>query len=93
MYTSTLFYDFIQVSNEFVTIDFFFSFFFFVRYDQKYFGFMKLLSIWSEIYIFFLFVTALLHLAPNSPDAKVFEDFANSAKNGNSTTSAPAPGN
>ncbi|KAL2470456.1 Bifunctional inhibitor/lipid-transfer protein/seed storage 2S albumin superfamily protein [Abeliophyllum distichum] len=28
---------------------------------------------------------ALLHLAPNSPDAKVFEDFANSAKNSTAT--------
>lgn len=29
---------------------------------------------------------ALLNLAPNSPDAKVFEDFANSSKGSNSTT-------
>lgn len=35
---------------------------------------------------------ALLHLAPNSPDAKVFEDFANSGKTNNANgTSAPAP--
>ncbi|KAL0389837.1 UNVERIFIED_CONTAM: protein YLS3 [Sesamum calycinum] len=31
---------------------------------------------------------ALLHLPPNSPDAKVFEDFANSGKKGNTTTSS-----
>ncbi|PSR90251.1 hypothetical protein CEY00_Acc30451 [Actinidia chinensis var. chinensis] len=31
---------------------------------------------------------ALLHLAPNSTDAKVFEDFANSSKRSNSTTPA-----
>ncbi|XP_073157521.1 non-specific lipid transfer protein GPI-anchored 14-like [Henckelia pumila] len=31
----------------------------------------------------------LLHLSPNSPDAKVFYDFANS---GNKTNTAPAPG-
>lgn len=35
-----------------------------------------------------MWVPALLHLPPNSPDAKVFEDFA---KKGNATTtSAPA---
>ncbi|KAL6511129.1 hypothetical protein OROGR_022253 [Orobanche gracilis] len=36
---------------------------------------------------------SLLHLPPNSPDAKVFEDFANSAKKDNATTTnnrAPA---
>ncbi|KAK4409225.1 protein YLS3 [Sesamum angolense] len=31
---------------------------------------------------------ALLHLPPNSPDAKVFEDFANSGKKGNATTTS-----
>ncbi|KAG8387349.1 hypothetical protein BUALT_Bualt02G0012200 [Buddleja alternifolia] len=31
---------------------------------------------------------ALLHLAPNSPDAKVFEDFAKSAKKSNATAAA-----
>ncbi|PSR86893.1 hypothetical protein CEY00_Acc32523 [Actinidia chinensis var. chinensis] len=31
---------------------------------------------------------ALLHLAPNSTDAKVFEDFENSSKGSNSTTPA-----
>ncbi|KAK6145107.1 hypothetical protein DH2020_021927 [Rehmannia glutinosa] len=31
---------------------------------------------------------SLLHLPPNSPDAKVFEDFANSAKNNTTTTPA-----
>ncbi|XP_073014891.1 non-specific lipid transfer protein GPI-anchored 14-like [Primulina eburnea] len=31
----------------------------------------------------------LLHLPPNSPDAKVFDDFANAA---NKTNSSPAPG-
>ncbi|CAA2987719.1 YLS3 [Olea europaea subsp. europaea] len=36
---------------------------------------------------------ALLHLAPNSPDAKVFEDFARSAKKSNSTTIAQVTGN
>ncbi|GFP96131.1 protein yls3 [Phtheirospermum japonicum] len=34
---------------------------------------------------------SLLHLAPNSPDAKVFEDFANSGHKGNAT-SAPIAG-
>nr|GMC55536.1 protein YLS3-like [Ipomoea batatas]GMD73809.1 protein YLS3-like [Ipomoea batatas] len=33
----------------------------------------------------------LLNLAPNSPDAKVFQDFVNSAK-GSNTTSPAAPG-
>ncbi|KAK6163752.1 hypothetical protein DH2020_000616 [Rehmannia glutinosa] len=33
---------------------------------------------------------ALLHLPPNSPDAKVFEDFANSAKKSNATTTSTA---
>lgn len=31
----------------------------------------------------------LLHLPPNSPDAKVFEDFAKSAKASSSASSAP----
>ncbi|KAA8527954.1 hypothetical protein F0562_035177 [Nyssa sinensis] len=35
----------------------------------------------------------LLHLAPNSPDAKVFEEFANSTKASNSTAGATAKGN
>ncbi|XP_047939711.1 non-specific lipid transfer protein GPI-anchored 14-like [Salvia hispanica] len=34
--------------------------------------------------------TALLHLAPNSPDAKVFEDFANSGKKTNATAPSAA---
>ncbi|KAK4440452.1 protein YLS3 [Sesamum alatum] len=34
---------------------------------------------------------ALLHLAPNSPDAKVFEDFANSGKKGGNATTTSAP--
>ncbi|KAI3461875.1 hypothetical protein Pfo_018538 [Paulownia fortunei] len=33
---------------------------------------------------------AILHLPPNSPDAKVFEDFANSAKKSNTTAPAAA---
>ncbi|KAH6784955.1 hypothetical protein C2S52_009914 [Perilla frutescens var. hirtella] len=33
---------------------------------------------------------ALLHLAPNSPDAKVFEDFENSGKKSNATAPAVA---
>ncbi|KAL9171651.1 hypothetical protein ABFS82_04G222700 [Erythranthe guttata] len=37
---------------------------------------------------------ALLHLPPNSPDAKVFEDFVNSANKSNATSTsiAPVPG-
>ncbi|XP_057956424.1 non-specific lipid transfer protein GPI-anchored 14 [Malania oleifera] len=35
---------------------------------------------------------ALLHLAPNSPDAKVFEEFANSTKGSNSAPSTSAKG-
>ncbi|KAL1557456.1 non-specific lipid transfer protein GPI-anchored 14-like [Salvia divinorum] len=34
--------------------------------------------------------TALLHLAPNSPDAKVFEDFANGGKKSNATAPSAA---
>ncbi|XP_016470926.1 non-specific lipid transfer protein GPI-anchored 14 [Nicotiana tabacum] len=34
----------------------------------------------------------LLHLPPNSPDAKVFEDFAKSAKASSSASSAPVSG-
>ncbi|PIN04583.1 hypothetical protein CDL12_22879 [Handroanthus impetiginosus] len=33
---------------------------------------------------------AILHLPPNSPDAKVFEDFANGGKKSNSTTPSAA---
>ncbi|KAH7837400.1 hypothetical protein Vadar_013400 [Vaccinium darrowii] len=36
---------------------------------------------------------ALLNLAPNSPDAKVFEDFANSSKGSNSTTATATGSN
>ncbi|KAL3828886.1 hypothetical protein ACJIZ3_017688 [Penstemon smallii] len=36
---------------------------------------------------------ALLHLAPNSPDRKVFDDFANSGKNSNATVPSPAVAN
>lgn len=35
-------------------------------------------------------MAALLHLAPNSPDAKVFEDFANSGKKSNATAPSAA---
>ncbi|XP_055819022.1 non-specific lipid transfer protein GPI-anchored 14-like [Solanum dulcamara] len=35
----------------------------------------------------------LLHLSPNSPDAKVFQDFAQSAKGSITATSAPVSGN
>ncbi|KAL3347264.1 hypothetical protein AABB24_021110, partial [Solanum stoloniferum] len=37
--------------------------------------------------------TDLLHLAPNSPDAKVFQDFAKSAKGSSAAPSAPVSGN
>ncbi|KAL3850399.1 hypothetical protein ACJIZ3_012281 [Penstemon smallii] len=33
---------------------------------------------------------ALLHLSPNSPDAKVFQDFANSANTTNATATPPS---
>lgn len=38
---------------------------------------------------FILTFADLLHLSPNSPDAKVFQDFAKSAKGSPTASSAP----